>query len=89
MQVNNIHYGTHFTKQFAALPKSIQTKSLEKLELFVKNPLQNSLRLHKLKGKLEWLRSISVDKGYRIILEPQDNGDVLLISIGTHSIYEK
>jgi mRNA-degrading endonuclease YafQ of YafQ-DinJ toxin-antitoxin module len=53
MQVNNIHYGTHFTKQFAALPKSIQTKSLEKLELFVKNPLQNSLRLHKLKGKLE------------------------------------
>jgi len=53
MQVNNIHYGTRFTKQFEALPKNIQIKSLEKLEIFVKNPLQNSLRLHKLKGKLE------------------------------------
>jgi len=89
MQINNIHYGTHFIKQFKDLPKAIQIKSLEKLELFVVNPLQNSLRLHKLKGKLEWLRSISIDKGYRIIFEPQDNNDVLLISIGTHSLYEK
>ncbi|EKD25122.1 MAG: hypothetical protein ACD_80C00117G0004 [uncultured bacterium (gcode 4)] len=89
MKISNIHYGKEFTKQFAILPKHIQIKSLEKLELFVKNPLYNSLRLHKLKWKLDWLRSISIDREYRIIFQAQENDDVLLVSIGTHSIYEK
>ncbi|MFA7717261.1 MAG: type II toxin-antitoxin system mRNA interferase toxin, RelE/StbE family [Candidatus Absconditabacterales bacterium] len=89
MKINNIHYGKHFVKQFELLPKYIQIKSLEKLEIFVKNPLHNSLRLHKLQGRLDGMRSISIDREYRIIFQPQDNDDVLLISIGTHSIYEK
>jgi addiction module RelE/StbE family toxin len=89
MKINNIHYSKHFVKQFALLPNYIQNKSLEKLEIFVKNPLHNSLRLHKLQGKLDGMRSISIDREYRIIFQPQDNDDILLISIGTHSIYEK
>lgn len=89
MKINNIHYGKHFLKQFELLPKHIQIKSLEKLEIFAKNPLYVSLRLHKLQGKLNGMRSISIDMEYRIILQPQDNDDILLISIGTHSIYEK
>jgi len=48
MKINNIHYGKYFIKQFELLPKYIQIKSLEKLEIFAKNPLYNSLRLHKL-----------------------------------------
>ncbi|MFA6255639.1 MAG: type II toxin-antitoxin system mRNA interferase toxin, RelE/StbE family [Candidatus Absconditabacterales bacterium] len=89
MKINNIHYGKYFIKQFELLPKYIQIKSLEKLEIFAKNPLYNSLRLHKLQGKLDGMRSISIDREYRIIFQSQDNEDILLVSIGTHSIYEK
>ncbi|PIZ74499.1 type II toxin-antitoxin system mRNA interferase toxin, RelE/StbE family [Candidatus Peregrinibacteria bacterium CG_4_10_14_0_2_um_filter_41_8] len=88
MEVNSIYYNSDFERQFVKLPKNIQQKAVKSEVLFRANPFHPSLRLHKLKGKLVGLWSISIDRKYRIIFRPQQNGDMLFISIGLHAIYE-
>ena len=89
MTIKDIVYSKDFLDEFSWLPKHIKTKSISQLEILSKNPFYPSLRLHKLHGKLDWHWSISINKAYRIIFKPQNNWDVLLVSIWTHSIYEK
>lgn len=88
MQIKEIHYNDEFAKQFSSLPKIIQKKTCKKEIIFRENPFHPSLRLHKLKGELDGLWSISVDMKHRIIFKPLENGIILFISIGTHAIYE-
>ncbi len=89
MKVKEIHYNEDFEKQFLSLTKSIQKKACKGESLFRENPFHPSLRLHKLKGKLDGLWSLSVDRKYRIIFKPMDDGVILFVSIGVHSIYEE
>jgi len=89
MQIKEIHHNKQFEDQFQALPKRIQSKACKTERLFKENPFHPSLRLHKLKGKLAGLWSISIDKRYRIIFQPLENGVVLFISVGIHAIYDK
>lgn len=57
-------------------------KTLQLLEL---NPSHPSLRLHKLKGKLKDLHSVSVTLAYRITLSfAIIEGSIVLIDIGAH-----
>jgi addiction module RelE/StbE family toxin len=88
MNVSEIFYADDFEKHFKGLPKTIKRKALKTEKLFKENAFHPSLRLHKLKGKLSGLWSISVDKKYRITFEPQQKGEMLFLSIGTHAIYE-
>lgn len=81
-------YNKRFEQQFRALPKIIKKRAIKSEKIFRSNPFHPSLRLHKLKGKLNDLWSISIDMKHRIIFKPLDNGVILLISIGVHSIYE-
>jgi addiction module RelE/StbE family toxin len=85
----SIHVTEEFKSQFASLPKIIQKKALKAEQFFRANPFHPSLRLHKLSGKLKGLWSISVDRKYRIIFTSVEEGVVLFISTGIHSIYEK
>ncbi len=89
MQVKEIHYNDEFKRQFLILPKGLQKKACKKEILFRENPFHPSLRLHKLKGKLQTLWSISVDMKHRIIFKPIEDGNILFISIGMHAIYDK
>lgn len=57
-------------------------KALALLQL---NPFHNSLRLHKLKGSLQSMYSISINMQYRVTLELLITEDqILLIDIGDH-----
>lgn len=87
MQVNEIHYNDDFSAQFLGLPKSVRKKAVSKEKLFRENAFHPSLRLHKLKGRLDGLWSISVDMKYRIIFKPMKNGVILFVSVGMHAIY--
>lgn len=89
MIVNNIKYSQKFLKSFEKLDESIKLKSIKQLEMLKQNPFHPSLRLHKLSGLFEWLRSISINMSFRLIFEPMENWDILLISIWNHSIYNK
>lgn len=88
MIVRSIEYGSMFLKQFQALPLEIKKKAAKCEKLFRQNPFHPSLRLHKLHGKLEDHWSISVTMKYRIIFKVLDEEVILLISIGTHAIYQ-
>lgn len=88
MQIKTIHYNETFEKQFRTLSKIIQKKAVKAETLFRTNPFHPSLRLYKLEGKLKGLWSISLDMKYRIIFKPLEDGMILFISIGVHSIYE-
>jgi len=57
-------------------------KVLALLEL---NPFHNSLRLHKLKGALQSLYSVSINMQYRVTLELWIQEDqILLVDIGDY-----
>jgi proteic killer suppression protein len=57
-------------------------KTLQLLEL---NPAHPSLRLHKLKGPLNRLHSVSINLSYRITLEFLIEGATLiLVAVGPH-----
>lgn len=70
-----------FLKKHPEIHKQYR-KTLELLEL---NPQHPSLRLHKLKGNLSSLSSVSINMSYRIVLEfiIQDK-DIILVDIGNH-----
>ena len=89
MKIIEIHYSSDFQKKYRVLSKILKKKAQKTELVFRKNPFHPSLRLHKLKGKLKGLWSISVDRRYRIIFEPMDKGKILFISIGIHSLYDK
>ncbi len=57
-------------------------KTLELLEL---NPHHPSLRLHRLQGRLSGLSSVSINIGYRIVIELiiSDN-EIILLNVGKH-----
>lgn len=88
MIIKKILYEPKFRKQFMKIPAAIKKKAIKKEKLLRDNPFHPSLRLHKLKGKLEGLWSISINKKYRLIFKPQGDGKVMFVNIGVHSIYE-
>lgn len=88
MKVLEVYYDDSFRKQFADLPEDVKKLACKKEKLFRENPFHPSLRLHKLRGKLNRFWSISVNMKYRIIFELLENGVMLFVSIGTHAIYE-
>lgn len=61
---------------------TLYRKTLLLLEL---NPQHNSLRLHRLEGRLSDLYSVSINMQYRITLELIIDGETVIpVNIGTH-----
>lgn len=57
-------------------------KTLKLLEI---NPYHPSLRLHKLKGKLSEIYSVSINISYRITIDfIIENDEIVPINVGTH-----
>ena len=70
-----------FIRKHPALLKQYE-KTLEFMEL---DPFHPSLRLHKLKGPLEELHSVSINIAYRITIEFLVEGKTIIpVNIGTH-----
>ena len=70
-----------FIRKHPALLKQYE-KTLELMEL---DPFHPSLRLHKLKGMLEELHSVSINISYRITIEFLVEGKTIIpVNIGTH-----
>lgn len=76
-------------KKQPLLSKRIQ----KQLSIFQENPRHPSLRTHKLSGTLENMRSVSVDKNFRMTyrIAKEAGEDVVIFSdIGTHDeVYKK
>jgi len=65
--------------------KDIYPQYKKTIEILQHNPQHPSLRLHKLKGKLNQFSSVSINMSYRIIVDFIIIDDVIiLIDIGSH-----
>lgn len=87
MVVYTISYHPDFVKELKKLEHSIQKRAVKTEALFRANPLHPSLRLHRLKGALVGLWSLSVSMRVRIIFKRMQNGDIIFLSIGQHDLY--
>lgn len=84
----DLGFTPQFRRQFKKLPKELQNEVLEKIELFQDIDQHQTLKVHKLQGRLEGRWSFSVNYRYRIIFtwETRDRAAILL-AVGDHSIY--
>ncbi len=84
----NLVYSDNFVKKTQKLIKKnppLKNKIYKTFELLENNPFYPSLRLHKLKGNLKEYYSISIDMGYRIIIDFIIKEDqIILLDIGPH-----
>lgn len=82
-----IYYSKKFAREYKKLPDKIKLIAEKKEKVFRKNPLDISLRTHKLTGKLKNYWAFSIDYQYRIIFDFADQDIIWFHSVGTHEIY--
>lgn len=75
----------NFEKSFRKLNKKAKDRALDKIEIFVDNPFEPSLKNHPLSGKFSNYRSINVTGDIRIIDRPLGKNLVVFEDIGSHS----
>lgn len=87
MLIKNIYYSSSFKKSLTKY-HSEKEKITKKIEKFLDNSFDPSLKTHKLTGKLASYWSFSIDYHLRILFEFIDEETVGFIDIGTHEIYK-
>lgn len=82
-----MHYvlSKRFEKDFSKLPKKIKTKTLDKLQIFINNPMDSTLNNHPLVGKWGGCRSINITGDIRAVYVPAEHHIVQFVAIGSHS----
>ena len=72
-------------KRFVKKHPELITQYEKTLKILENDPHHPSLRLHRLKGKLKDLHSISINISYRITLEFYLNDkEIVLVNVGHH-----
>ncbi len=82
-----VAFSSSFKKAFSKKVKGnkiLEEKFFEKLEKFIDNPFDRSLRTHKLSGNLKDLWSFSIDYDTRVIFFFEKRNRVVFVSIGSH-----
>ena len=72
-------------KRFVKKHPELITQYEKTLKILENDPLHPSLKLHRLKGKLKDLHSISINISYRITLEFYiKDKEIVLVNVGHH-----
>ncbi len=74
-----------FEKKFSKLPQKTKNKVIEKLKIFISDPMDERLNNHSLSGKWRVYRSINITGNVRAIYTTAHNNIVRFIDIGSHS----
>lgn len=80
-----IVFHRQFEKEFKKLSARDKIITLDRLDLFIQNPFQHSLRNHALKGKYLGYRSIDIRPDLRALYYGDEKVKVVFAKIGTHS----
>lgn len=76
-----------FARQFRKLDPQLKEEVLDKLEL-LKNPeTHQSLKVHKLNGRMAGKYSFSVNYKIRVIFSYPIPTEIFLLLVGSHDIY--
>ena len=80
-----IFYHKRFLKAFHKLPRKIQDKILERVELSQSAPFQPLLNNHSVESAYPEWRSINITGDYRALFEVKKENTIVFMKIGTHS----
>lgn len=84
-----IKYTSKFNREYRKLSERIKDIAEEKEKIFRKNPYDQKLKIHKLKGKFKDFWSFSIDFKYRIVFEfSNDKKIAYFYSVGDHDVYQ-
>ena len=76
---------TRRARRFLKRHPELKRQYAKTLELLQLNPRHHSLRLHRLKGKLGDLHSVSINLTYRITIDFIIHEDtIILVDVGSH-----
>jgi addiction module RelE/StbE family toxin len=82
-----ISFSSSFKRAFKKRVKGnsdLETRFWQKVELFVNDPFDRSLKTHKLSGKLKDFWSFSVEYDQRVLFYFTDDGKAVFVDIGNH-----
>jgi mRNA-degrading endonuclease YafQ of YafQ-DinJ toxin-antitoxin module len=83
----NIIYSPRFARDYKKLPDNIKDVAEENEIVFRKNPFDQRLKTHKLKGRLSGFLSFSIGHRHRIIFEfSQDGKTAYFHLVGDHDV---
>ncbi len=77
-----------FRREAKKLPDSIKEILGERILIFQENAHDNRLHAHKLKGSLVKFWAFSLNAKFRLMFEFVSDNEVILRSVGDHSIYD-
>lgn len=83
-----ISYKATFVRQFKKLDQDLQSEVLEKIESLKNIDNHDSLKVHKLHGKLKESYSFYVNYKIRVVFVWEDKKEIILLAIGDHDIYK-
>lgn len=83
-----IEYAPSFLKCLKKCEPKLQEETKEKIELFKNRKNHQLLKVHKLRGSFAGKLSFSVNYRYRIVFKWLSAGEVALLTIGDHTIYD-
>ena len=83
-----ISFKPTFVRQMNKLEKDLADEVFEKIELFKNDKNHNSLKVHKLHGKMLGRFSFSVNYKYRIVFKYEQKNQAVLLDIGDHDMYK-
>lgn len=82
-----ISFSSSFRRAFKKRIKGnsdLEARFWEKVEQFTIDPFDQSLKTHKLSGKLKELWSFSVEYNERVLFYFTDDGNAVFVDIGSH-----
>ena len=80
-----LYFHKRFIKDLQRLSKKEQTRTKERLKIFIDNPFDTRLRNHPLKGKFDGYRSIDIKPDLRAVYYVVSDKEVRFITVGSHS----
>lgn len=82
-----ISYTSKFVRKSNKLSTDLKNQLIKAEERFKKDPYDQTLRTHKLKGQLKDYYSFSINYSHRVLFSIEPGGSVVFIDIGDHSVY--
>jgi mRNA-degrading endonuclease YafQ of YafQ-DinJ toxin-antitoxin module len=83
--MKKFRFTKEFDKEFAKLLPKKKAAVKETLVLYSQNPIHRKLRHHKLHGEYAGQSSISAGGDLRIHLIEDNDPDIIVVTLGTHS----
>jgi len=84
-----ISFKPSFIKQTRRLENDLLQELLKRVELLKDKSNHQFLKVHKLHGSLSDFYSFSITHSIRVIFKFDDKNEIVLLMIGSHSIYKR